>query len=117
MIWEIYYKPAFDALTGKIFPAEKVCGIYKITCLVNKQAYIGQSVDIKERFRQHIKNGLSHSATANKLYQEMYKQGPESFTFEILEQVSRDKLNERETYWIDFYKTKEVGFNATKGGA
>lgn len=117
MIWEVYYKPAFDALTGKIFPVEKVCGIYKITCLVNKQAYIGQSVDIKERFRQHIKSGLSHSVTANKLYQEMYKQGPENFTFEILEQVPRDKLNERETYWIDFYKTKEVGFNATKGGA
>ena len=117
MIWEIYYKPAFDALMGKIVPSDKVCGIYKITCLINKQSYIGQSVDIKERFRQHIKSGLSHTTTSNKLYQEMYKQGPENFTFEVLEEVSRDKLNERETYWIEFYQTKEIGFNATKGGA
>ena len=28
-----------------------------------------------------------------------------------------EKLNERETYWIEFYKTKEVGLNITRGGA
>lgn len=117
MIWEVYYKPAFDILTGKIFHVDKVCGIYKITCLENEQAYIGQSVDIKERFRQHIKSGLSYATTTNKLYQELYKLGPENFTFEILEEVPREKLNERETYWIEFYKTKEVGYNSTRGGA
>ena len=37
--------------------------------------------------------------------------------FEILEEVSRDKLNERETYWIDFYRTKDYGLNTTRGGA
>ena len=117
MVWEVYYRPAFDILTGKLFPNGKICGIYKITCLENNQAYVGQSVDIKERWRQHIKNGLSHSPTPNRLYQEMYKQGPENFTFEILEEVPKEKLNDRETYWIDFYKTKELGLNATKGGA
>lgn len=117
MIWETYYRPAFDALTGRLFPVEKVCGIYKITSMLNQQSYIGQSVDIKERFRQHIKNGLSYATATNKLYQEMYKQGPENFTFEILEKIPREKLNDRETYWIDFYKTKEIGLNITRGGA
>lgn len=117
MIWETYYRPAFDTLAGRIFPAEKVCGIYKITSLITQQAYIGQSVDVKERFRQHIKNGLSYATATNKLYQEMYKQGPENFTFEILEKIPREKLNDRETYWIDFYKTKEIGLNITRGGA
>lgn len=117
MIWETYYRPAFDALTGRILPGEKVSGIYKITSLLTNQAYIGQSVDIKERFRQHIKTGLSCSIVTNKLYQEMYKQGPENFTYEILEQVPKEKLNERETYWIEFYKTKEIGLNVTRGGA
>lgn len=117
MIWETYYRPAFDALTGRIFPNEKISGIYKITSLLTNQSYIGQSVDIKERIRQHIKTGLSCSIATNKLYQEMYKQGPENFTYEILEKVPKEKLNERETYWIEFYKTKEIGLNVTRGGA
>jgi hypothetical protein len=47
----------------------------------------------------------------------MKKYGPENFTFEILETVERAKLNERESYWIDFYKTKEFGMNGTKGNS
>lgn len=117
VIWEVYYRPAFDIFAGKALPKDKICGIYKITNIQNQQAYIGQSVDIKERIREHIKNGLSHKAASNKLYQEMQKCGPENFTFEILEQVPREKLNEREIYWINFYKTKEFGLNVTKGGA
>jgi len=46
----------------------------------------------------------------------MQKSGVHNFVFEVLEEVARDKLNERETYWIEFYKTKELGLNGTKGG-
>jgi len=47
----------------------------------------------------------------------MKKYKPENFSFEVLETVPRDKLNDREVYWIDFFKTKEYGLNGTKGGA
>lgn len=118
LIWEVYYKPAFDILVSHVYnSASKICGIYKITNLENGQAYIGQSVDCKERARQHIKAGLSSSRATNKLYQQMQDDGLYNFTFEVLEEVPREKLNERETYWIDFYKTKEYGMNGTKGGA
>lgn len=46
----------------------------------------------------------------------MKAHGVHNFTFEILEVVSREQLNEREKYWIDFYKTKEFGLNKTVGG-
>lgn len=118
LIWEVYYKPAYDILVAHLFTTSgKTCGIYKITDLTTGQAYIGQSVDIKERFRQHVKSSLTYGKATNKLYQTMQKSGQSNFTFEILEEVSRDKLNERETYWINFYKTKEFGLNSTKGGA
>lgn len=118
VIYETYYRQAYDLLMSHIFESTaKICGIYKITNLENGQAYIGQSVDIRERFRQHIKSSLTSGPTTNKLYQQMKKYGPENFTFEILEIVDRGKLNERETYWIDFYKTKEYGLNGTRGGA
>lgn len=118
LIWEAYYKSEYDKLMSRLFnDNSKHCGIYKVTCLSSDKAYIGQSVDIKERFKQHIKNGLSYAPSSNKLYSEMQKYGCENFMFEILEEVSRDKLNERETYWIDFYRTKEYGLNTTRGGA
>ena len=118
LIWEVYYKPAYDALVGRQFTgASKICGIYKITDQITRQSYIGQSVDCKERWRQHIKTGLTYGKATNKLYQAMKKSGLNNFTFEILEEVSRDKLNEREVYWIDFYKTKEIGLNKTAGGS
>lgn len=119
VIYETYYRPAYDVLMSRLFGASaaKVSGIYKITDLTTGLAYIGQSVDIRERFRQHIKSSLGYSGATNRLYQTMQKSGQSNFTFEVLEQVPRDKLNEREIYWIDFYKTKEYGLNSTKGGA
>lgn len=119
LIWETYYKPAYDALMSRLFGTStvKTSGIYKITDLTTGLAYIGQSVDIRERFRQHIKASLAHGGATNRLYQTMQKSGQSNFTFEILEQVSKDKLNEREVYWIDFYKTKEYGLNSTRGGS
>jgi hypothetical protein len=42
---------------------------------------------------------------------------PESFTFEILEECSRELLNEREVYWISFYNCiHPLGYNKTSGG-
>ena len=118
LIWEVYYKPAYDILMSHLFKTpNKVCGIYQIVDLTTGQGYIGQSVDIKERFRQHIKSALTYGKTTNRLYQAMQKSEVYNFTFEILEEVSRDQLNEREIYWINFYKTKEYGMNSTRGGA
>lgn len=116
LIWETYYKPAYDILISHLITSSgKVCGIYKITDLTTGQAYIGQSVDIKERFRQHIKTSLTYGKTTNKLYSMMQKSGQQNFTFEILEEVPRAQLNEREAYWINFYGTKNYGLNSTKG--
>lgn len=118
LIWEVYYKPAYDILTARLFPkAIKYCGIYRITDLTTGKSYIGQSVDIKERFRQHIKSALTYGKATNKLYSTMQKSGVHNFIFEILEEVSRENLNERETYWIEFYKTKDFGLNTTRGGS
>lgn len=118
IIWETYYKSAYDVLMTHLFESTaKVSGIYRITSLSLGQSYIGQSVDLRERIRQHIKAALTYGKVTNKLYQTMQKFGPEDFTFEVLEKVPKDKLNEREVYWIDFYKTKELGLNVTRGGS
>ena len=79
--------------------------------------YVGQSVDIKTRWTQHIKAGLAFAPASNALYRAMQEYGVQNFTFEILEEVPPLKLNERESYYIDFYKTRDIGLNNTRGGA
>ena len=89
-------------------------GIYKIENIINHKKYIGQSVDIVKRWQYHkaIYKTLDHS----KLYASMRKYGLDNFSFEILEECTIDKLNEREIYWIDYYNTYKNGYNSTPGG-
>ena len=116
IIYEVYYRPAYNTLMSHLFDTtDKVSGIYRLTDLRTGQSYIGQGVDLRERFKQHIKTSLAFSGATNKLYKAMQESGQFNFTFEILEEVPKASLNEREAYWINLYKTKEFGLNSTKG--
>lgn len=87
-------------------------GIYKITNIHNGMCYIGQAVNIAERWKQHIKRGVgAETPTRNKLYPAMLEEGVENFTFEIVEECSQAMLDEREDYWQDFFKAKEFGYS------
>jgi hypothetical protein len=41
----------------------------------------------------------------------MFELGPENFTFEIIEECERTRLDEREDYWQDYFKAKEFGYS------
>ena len=47
----------------------------------------------------------------------MLADGVENFSFEVLQECDRASLNAQETYWIDFYKSQDYGYNMTKGGS
>ena len=116
LVWSEYFLKQTSELCNRVLGTNTKCGIYKITNLISNQAYIGQSVDIASRFKQHIKCGLGIDAPAsNKLYKSMIEDGVWNFSFELLEECSKDKLNERESFWIDLYQTNKVGLNSTKG--
>ena len=116
VIWSAYIlKPTSD-LCNRVLGSKPVCGIYKITNKTTEEVYIGQSVNIAQRWKQHIKCGLGIDASStNKLYNIMQLTGVWNFTFEVLEECSRDKLNEKERFWIDMYQSNKVGMNLTKG--
>ncbi len=81
--------------------------------------YIGQALNIGERWTEHVKAGLGIGSTAyqtNKFYKVMHAKGPESFTFRILELCEAPLLNDREKHWIKFYNANSFGFNTTVGG-
>ena len=116
VIWSTFImKPTTD-LCNRVLGSGSVCGIYKITNKQTGDIYIGQSVNIADRWKQHIKCGLGIDASAtNKLYNNMQKYGVWNFTFEILQKCTRDKLNEKERFWIQMYQSNKVGLNVTKG--
>ena len=117
IIWESYYRNLTTEMINRIMGTGVHTGIYKLTNTKNQKVYIGQAVDIGDRFKQHIKCGLGIDTPGNMLYQAMLKDGVENFTFEVLEECGRSYLNDREKYYIDFYKAQEWGYNMSRGGA
>lgn len=117
IIWKVYYENAFNNLIGRILSPTDTIGIYKITNIENQMCYIGQSVDLKERLKTHIKAGLGIGGSNNALYTSMRKYRVENFTYEILEYCERSLLNDREKFWIDYYQANTYGLNSTGGGA
>lgn len=118
LIWENYYKVPFTQMVGRVVPAaQKGIGIYKITNTQNGKCYVGQTKqDFGTRWRSHVRRGVrAEPGTMNKLYGEMWKEGVENFTFEILTACKPEELNEKEKYFIKFYQADEWGYNSTKG--
>lgn len=117
IIWESYYRNLTTEMVNRVVGASTRTGVYKLTNLTNQKVYIGQAVDIGERFKQHTKCGLGIDTPSNMLYAAMLKDGVENFTFEVLEECERGQLNDREKYYIDFYRAQEHGYNMSRGGA
>lgn len=115
VIWKMYYEKPTTDLIGRLIGTQTKTGIYKITNLINGMSYVGQSVNIADRFRAHIKAGLGIDSSNNKLYTAMKKDRVENFMFEIIEECDRTLLNEKEKYWIEFFQSESFGYNMTKG--
>ena len=112
VIWKVYYEKPYTDLVGRVVGSSVKTGIYKITNLENQMCYVGQAVNIADRWRQHIKRGIGAEApTRNKLYPAMLSIGVHNFTFEIIEECDRSLLNEREDFWQDYFKAKEFGYS------
>ena len=91
--------------------------IYKITNTINQKCYIGQTVKtLEKRFSQHKNNYIKPYFQQIVLYKAFKKYGIENFTFEEVEEVSNELLDEREKYWIKFYNSYYDGYNSTIRG-
>lgn len=118
LIWSTYFQKDMTALCNKILGLKTVTGIYKITNQENDKCYIGQSVDVAKRWKDHAKCGLGIDAPqGNKLYKEMQEIGIWNFSWELLEECPREQLNEKEKFYIELYQSKDYGYNTTKGNS
>ena len=93
-------------------------GIYKITNLVNGKIYIGQSINIEKRWKDHQLRAFQKSKEYNKyLYRAIRKYGIDCFSFEVICECSKEELDELEHKYIVQYKSndKQYGYNETGG--
>lgn len=96
----------------------KETGIYKIINNISKKAYIGQAKRIGHRVRSHLTSTFNPAAKdySYPIHKSIRKYGLDAFDFEILELCDIQKLNEQEKYWINYYDTRNKGYNQTDGG-
>lgn len=97
---------------------DKKCGVYCIENLINHKKYIGQSGDIKSRWRSH-KSELRRGIHGNDYLQKAWnKYGEDNFRFYILEECTIDITDDRERYYIAVYDTtnRDCGYNLESGG-
>lgn len=75
--------------------------------------YVGKSIDIDQRWKQHIKGHRS----AKKLQEAFSEHGVNSFEFQILEEIDTpSEMSKRETYYIDLYDSWKNGLNGSRAG-
>ena len=90
------------------------CGIYKIENKINGKVYIGQSINIEERWKQHKRN---YSFLTSNFYKAIQEFGINNFNWSIIEECNKKELNEKEKYWINFYDSINNGYNMKIGGS
>ena len=88
--------------------------IYKHTNKINGKVYIGLTkTSLNSRWQNG--NGYKHCRL---FYRAILKYGWNNFEHELIEEVDASILEEREKYWIAFYKSnnENFGYNLTSGG-
>lgn len=116
MIYETYYRKPLTELVKRLTAGKSISGIYKITYIPTGEIYIGKSTNIGERWKQHIKSSLNIGTIAHSsLHTYIDKNGIWNFTFEILEEVPKENLTEKEKWYINFYESDKYGLNQKIG--
>lgn len=93
-------------------------GIYKIENKTNGKVYVGQSINIERRWRQHINSSFNEKDDSNtELHRTIKKHSLNHFKWEILEECRVEELDEKEKFWIkELNSISPYGYNYSYGG-
>lgn len=95
--------------------------IYKVVNNINGKIYIGKTVHSVERRIKEHKNEAHTNTKGRPFHMALEKYGMENFSFSMIEEVDNQIIDEREKYWINYYRSyigfeDSNGYNATLGG-
>lgn len=93
-------------------------GIYCITNKINGKCYVGQSVNIEQRWNSHKSRPFNPKSSQydSIFYRAIRKYGIDNFIFTVLEECPKEELDKREIFWIKKLNSFNNGYNLTIGG-
>ena len=118
LIWSEYLQKPFNQMINNIFGSKIPKNV--IYCIENyntHKKYIGKtSAEVSKRWTEHVKSSLNIGGIKKQKIHEALFNHWDEYTFSILEETTKDKLSEREKYYISFFETDKYGFNLKSGG-
>ena len=106
LIYESFIRRPLDEMIKRVLGGQEPSGIYKITYIKTGEAYIGKSTNLKKRWIEHTKSAFDiGSIASSSFHTRLKKDGVWNYTFEVLEEVPKEQLTEREKYYIQLYGT------------
>lgn len=84
-------------------------GIYQIYNPITNKRYIGSSINIERRLKEHLRN-LRANRHCNQHLQNAWNKYPEQLIFEELEFCEPTELISFEQYYIDYYRSYDRNF-------
>ena len=116
LVWAEYVKPYMDETIKRVEIKDEP-GIYKITNITTGKCYIGKSTIVKKRLQDHMKSSVGIQSIADQaVHHAILEEGLWNWSLEIITYCDKDKLNELEKYYIEFFKSVEYGYNKNSGG-
>lgn len=107
LMWDTMVLRATKEMIKRVTGGRAIGGIYKITYIPTGEAYIGKTTDFGTRWQSHVQTALGMEKVARStLHVHMASHGIQNYTFEILEEVAREKQTEREKFYIELYGTQ-----------
>jgi group I intron endonuclease len=90
-------------------------GIYAIECSVDGKVYIGSSINVEHRWKQHLYNLTHNRHSSCKLQNAWNVYGEAAFECVFLEKVTDlEKLTAVEQKYIDSYNSFANGYNSSQ---
>lgn len=116
LLYDNYISRPAKEMVKRVLEGKDPTGIYKVTNIQTQEIYIGKSTSVASRWINHIKAAEGLDGVADSQFQRaLRKYGVDNFTWELLEETTKDKLTEREKYYIQFYDTTRYGYNMKVG--
>jgi group I intron endonuclease len=99
--YEKVYENIFDMKKDILNENKGKSGIYMLTNKLTKDLYIGQSINISNRFKNYLNLSYLKSKDSLKISRALLKYGYSNFSLTILEYCDKSDLLVREQYFFD----------------
>lgn len=110
IIWSDFLLKALNEMIKRQFGTDSPTNI--IYCIEDENGkYIGKTAQTaRKRWEEHIKTSLEIGKTPQKIHRALFKNW-DKFSFSVIDNCSATELGDREKYWIEFYGSKNYGYN------